>query len=169
MESAHCIPYARQALNYPVITSYKTRYEKLSHNGSSNQVSPRWQKYYIVTDLLTDLLHSTGCITWHRCIYIYIYISWWRHQMETFSALLAIWAGIHRSPVNSLHKGQWRGALMFSSICSWINGWENKREAGDLRRHRAHYDVTIMFSLLPLRVLSYQQLIRIQFSHTIPL
>ena len=73
MESAHYIPYARQALNYPVITSYKTRYEKLSHNGSSNQVSPRWQKYYIVTDLLTDLLHSTGCITWHRCIYIYIY------------------------------------------------------------------------------------------------
>ena len=30
--------------------------------------------------------------------------SWWRHQMETFSALLAICAGIHRSPVNSPHK-----------------------------------------------------------------
>ena len=29
--------------------------------------------------------------------------------------------GIHRSPVNSPHKGQWRGALMFSSICAWIN------------------------------------------------
>ena len=25
--------------------------------------------------------------------------------------------GIHRSPVNSPHKGQWRGALMFSLIC----------------------------------------------------
>ena len=43
---------------------------------------------------------------------------------------------IHRSPVNSPHKGQWRGALMFSLICAWINGWVNHREAGDLRRHR---------------------------------
>ena len=39
--------------------------------------------------------------------------------------------GIHRSPVNSPHKGQWRGALMFSLICVWINDWVNNREAGD--------------------------------------
>ena len=52
--------------------------------------------------------------------------------------------GIHRSPVNSPHKGQWRGALMFSLICAWINRWVNNREAGDLRRHRAHYDVIVM-------------------------
>ena len=52
--------------------------------------------------------------------------------------------GILRSPVNSPHKGQWRGALMFSSICAWINRWVNNREAGDLRRHRAHYDVTVL-------------------------
>ena len=29
--------------------------------------------------------------------------------------------GIHRSQVNSPHKGQWHGALMFSLICVWIN------------------------------------------------
>ena len=52
--------------------------------------------------------------------------------------------GIHRSPVNSPHKGQWRGALMFSFICVWINSWENNREAGDLRRYRAHYYVIVM-------------------------
>ena len=51
-----------------------------------------------------------------------------------------VW-GIHRSPGN---KGQWRGALMFSLICVWINGWVNNREAGDLRRYRAHYDVIVM-------------------------
>ena len=51
--------------------------------------------------------------------------------------------GIPRSPVNSLHKGQWRRALMFSLICAWINGWVNNREAGDLRRNRAHYDVIV--------------------------
>ena len=52
--------------------------------------------------------------------------------------------GNHRSPVNSPHKGQWRGALMFSLICSWINHWVNSDEAGDLRRYRNHYDVTVM-------------------------
>ena len=44
-----------------------------------------------------------------------------------------------------LHKGQWRGSLMFSLKCVWINDWVNNREAGDLRRYRAHYDVSVMF------------------------
>ena len=155
---------------------------------------------------------------------------WWRHQMETFSALLAICAGNspasgkfsaqrpvtrgfdvlrkqlwgwwfetlsrllwrhcngihiflvlsqqdygellpnmnvtfhHETSSNGIifrvtghlcgefigHKGQWRGALKFSLICAWINGWVNNREAGDSRRHRAHYDVTVMTGrLLP--------------------
>ena len=51
---------------------------------------------------------------------------------------------IHRSPVNSPHKGQWRGALIFSLICAWINGWVKNREAGDLKRHSTHYDVIEM-------------------------
>ena len=42
--------------------------------------------------------------------------TWWRHQMETFSALLVFVRGLHRSPVDSTHKGQWRGALMFSWV-----------------------------------------------------
>ena len=46
--------------------------------------------------------------------------------------------GIRRSPVNSLHKGQWHRALLFSLICAWINGRVNYGEAGDLRRHHAH-------------------------------
>ena len=52
--------------------------------------------------------------------------------------------GIHRSPVNSPHKGQWRGTLMFPLICVWINDWVNNCEAGDLRRYRANYDVIVM-------------------------
>ena len=52
--------------------------------------------------------------------------------------------GIHRSPVNSPHKGQWRGALMFSLICPRINGWVNNGEAGDLIHHRVLYDVIVM-------------------------
>ena len=52
--------------------------------------------------------------------------------------------GIHRWPVDSPHKCQWRGALMFSLICAWTNGWANNRDTGDLRRHRAHYDGSVM-------------------------
>ena len=54
--------------------------------------------------------------------------------------------GIHQSPVNSPHEGQWPGALIFYLIFTWINDWVNNREAGDLRHGRAHYKVTLMFS-----------------------
>ena len=53
--------------------------------------------------------------------------------------------GIHLSPVNSPHKDQWRGALLFSLNCVWINCWVNNREAGDLGRYRTHYDLTAMW------------------------
>ena len=43
-----------------------------------------------------------------------------------------------RSPVNSPHKGQWRGALMFFWPASEKNDWVNNREAGDLRHQRTH-------------------------------
>ena len=39
-------------------------------------------------------------------------------------------------------------ALMFSMIC--INGWVTNGEAGDLRRHRAHYDITVMYLRKPV-------------------
>ena len=67
--------------------------------------------------------------------------------METFSALIASVRGIHRSPMNSPHKGQWRGALMFPLICAQIKGWVSNRKAGDLRRHHAHYNVIVMVLL----------------------
>ena len=64
----------------------------------------------------------------------------WKH----FARYWPFVRGIYQSPVNSPHKGQWRGALMFSLICAWMIDWVNNREAGDLRRHRAHYDVIVM-------------------------
>ena len=94
-------------------------------------------------------------------------VPWRRHNMETLSTLLALcernhddvikWKRfprywpfvreIHRSPVNSPHKSQKRGVLMNSLICAWINAWVNNREADDLGRHRAHYDVIVMPSV----------------------
>ena len=68
-----------------------------------------------------------------------IRVSWWRHPIETFSALLTLCSGNSQS--------QCRGALMFSFIYAWIKGWINNREDGDLRRHRAYCDVIVMLTV----------------------
>ena len=70
--------------------------------------------------------------------------AWWRHQIETFSALLAICAGNSQVTGEFPAQSQLRGPLMFSLICAWIISWVNNREAGDLRRHRVYYDVIVM-------------------------
>ena len=98
------------------------------------------------------LVLRISAIKRHPDLYAYISVtnghwiteSWWCHQMKHFPRYWPFVRGIHRSPVNSQHKGQWRGALMFSLAYAWINGWGNNREAGDLRCHRAHYDVIVM-------------------------
>ena len=69
-------------------------------------------------------------------------IALWRHQM--FLCYRPFVLGIHRSPVNSQHKGQWRGALIFSLIFTRANSWANNVDAGDLRRYCARYDVIVM-------------------------
>ena len=78
------------------------------------------------------------------CFTCTITVQWWRHQMETFSALLILCAG--NLPVTSEFPSQRpvTRALLFSMICVWINGWVNNREAGDLRRHDTHYDAVVM-------------------------
>ena len=78
----------------------------------------------------------------------YIYISCFQDDVMKWKYVPRYWPfvrGINRSPVNSPHKGQWRGALMFSLICAWPNGWVNNQNADDLRRHHTHYDVTVMW------------------------
>ena len=72
----------------------------------------------------------------------------WKHddviKWKYFPRCWPFVRGIHWSPVNSPHIGQWRGALIFSLIYTRINGWVNNGEAGDLRHHRAQYDATVM-------------------------
>ena len=72
-------------------------------------------------------------------------ISWWRHQMETFTALLALCSGnLPFSPVNFPHKRP-----VTRSFDVFFEFRLNKRLSkqsirGDLRRHHAHYDVNVM-------------------------
>ena len=64
----------------------------------------------------------------------YIYMGLLREDVIKWKHFPDYWPflrGIKRSPANSPHKGQWRGALLYSLICSCTNGWANSRDAGD--------------------------------------
>ena len=77
---------------------------------------------------------------------IILFESWWHHQMETFSASLALCAG--NSPVAREFPSQRPVTRSFDVLFDlYLNKrlTVNNREAGDLRRYRTHYDVTVMF------------------------
>ena len=110
--------------------------------------------------------YNTKIIGTHHFIYIHIYFGVSAiHDVNThkhFTITLSIYddvikwkhfprywpfvRGIHWSPVDSPHNDQWRGALMFSLICAWAYGGANYRDVGDLKCHRAHYDVFVIFA-----------------------
>ena len=119
---------------------------------ASSIVLPRFYKSYIMC------LICFRNIQWHRVSRRRAKCSAWSQELfhddvikwKHFPRNWPFVRGIHWSPVNSPHKGQWRGALMFSLICVWINDWVNNREAGDLRRYLVHYDVIVMYSIVML-------------------
>ena len=131
-------------------------------SGSTNNSFNVWiplHKYGLISYYVYE--HVAYCIRWKHfsTIYefyqavIFMILSQQRSFFESrddvikwkhFPRYWPFVRGIQRSPVNSPHKGQWQGALMFSLICARINDWVNNREAGDLRRRRAHYDATVM-------------------------
>ena len=85
---------------------------------------------------------SWGKLLWYIKSFSHDDVMKWKH----FPRYWPFVRGIHRSSVNSPHKGQWRGALMFSLICACINGCVSNRTAGDLRCHHTQYDVTVMIA-----------------------
>ena len=80
-------------------------------------------------NLLSKTVHSTRSFIWNMMT---------SSNGNIFLITGPLWL------VNSPHKGQCRGALMFSLICVWTIGWANHLDALDLRCHCAHYDVTVM-------------------------
>ena len=99
--------------------------------------APQQENYNMMFYFAVSALFAEGLTP--ACDRIHDDVIKWKHFPRYWSF---VW-GIYRSPVNSPHKGQWRGA--FSSTCAWIKGWVNNREAGDLGRHRTRYDVTVIF------------------------
>ena len=98
-------------------------------------------KYVVTGELYKVFFHWLGPLLLFSLVKVlHDDVIKWKH----FPRYWPFVRGIHRSPVNSPHKSQWHGALVLSLICAWTNGWANHRHAGDLRRHRAHYDVNVM-------------------------
>ena len=94
-------------------------------------------------------------VSWTGARFMYLAQPWWRHQMETFSALQALCAGI--SPLTddfpSPRPVTWTSDV--SLVCSWTNGWVNNRDAGGLRRDRTHYGATVMTIAMPIKFIWY--------------
>ena len=121
------------------------------------------QVYHIFEDNFAEICivpNIRKCIRTYRNVYtLYLHkgASTWTEHTENFCMMTSSNGNIFRvagsraicagnSPVTGEfpHKGQWRGALTFFLICAWISGSVNNHEAGDLRRNRAHYDVTVI-------------------------
>ena len=96
--------------------------------------------YFFRTAVTLSVDGACASVVCRHCFIVHDDVIKWKHFPRCWPF---VW-GIRRSLVNSPHKGQWHGALMFSLICVCINGWVNNFKAGDLRRHRAHYDVIVM-------------------------
>ena len=117
---------------------------------------------------------------WWKCLHRYklsglIGVSRWLYHLQhiprimkticALSCLLQLSGDqFHRDDWWIPHKGQRHRALMISLICAWTNGSVNNRDAGDLRRHGAHYDVTVMLSIF-LRVASLTRFPKCQSSN----
>ena len=110
----------------------------LSQPQCVNQHPHQWVlSFSALVNILIHLFHTTF-VCECDCPWRYIKLKCFPHYWHFVR-------GIHRSPVNSPHKGQWRGTLMFSLISVWINDWVNNYEASDLRRYHAHYVITVMY------------------------
>ena len=152
--------------SYPIITATKSVCITLSTISEQSVMSQTWQNQFLLIFLWVFITKYDGksamlrlhCLSrspfYNACSgklwkaqtristpgILHDDVIKWKH----FPRYWLFVRGIHRSPVNSPHTGQWRGALMFSLICTWINSWVNNGEAGDSRRHRAHCDVSVM-------------------------
>ena len=126
-------------------------------------IETEWRIYASVN--LPSLVQITVCLLVGAIIGGHYLHQCWNHdgviKWKHFPRYWPFVRGIHGSPVNFSHKGHWRGALMLSVICSLNKQLSKKNcEVGYLRRHRAHYDVIVMYCemVIEIRILSFKKI-----------
>ena len=109
-----------QEINIPAPQSFYLFCKECSTN--VNSVIYLFQWVEDKPSRLTQNLHFFGLFSLSLVKEVYRHWTcrtpWWRDRVEIFWLYWPFARGIHRSMVNSPHKGQWRGALMFSFICA---------------------------------------------------
>ena len=115
-----CAVFWRRYLNFdsPLLFLFLTNYKRSSCQSKGDK------DFTVGVNILQDVIV-------HPCTNMKAIITWTRNYIAPFyvdHAEVIKWKyfprygpfvrGIHRSPVNSPHKGHWRGALMFSLICA---------------------------------------------------
>ena len=140
----HISHMSRQRGSYS--NTFCTKLFKMVWNVSKCNECCLWGAIYCTYVTLVSFpiwpIHARVMVDFQHNAFDHDDVTKWKHFPRYWSFV----RGIHWSPVNSPHKGQWRGTLIFPLICASINGWVSNRDAGDLRRYGAHYDVTVMSS-----------------------
>ena len=128
------------------LEAYSSNLEELVAERTKQLSEEKKKTDALLYQMLPRYVSVCAFVVWFLCFgYIFVQhddVIKWKH----FPRYWPFVRGIHRPSVNSPHKGHWRGALMFSLICVWINGWVNNPVTVDLRRYRAHHDVIVMNS-----------------------
>ena len=100
--------------------------------------------------------HTAACFLAIVLILVSTWFAWWRHQMDVFPRYWPFVRGIHRLPVIPAQRPVTQSFEVFFHL---KYRWVNNDEAGDLRRHRCHYDVTVMESSFCSNTRSFIQLL----------
>ena len=96
--------------NIPVDMSVKVCNTKVAATGCQNDEADEAPDDHDGVKGTAKVKHS---IQWHCVMVTHDDVIKWKH----FPRYWPFVRGIHRPPVNSPHKGQWRGALLFFFIC----------------------------------------------------
>ena len=134
--------YKRESAKWPLKT-HKLKRSDVEYVLRTEKIISHPQPFHVPSNVNKIHMHLLASSYWIILNPLSI-TTWWRHQMEIIPALLALCAGNSLVSVNCPHKCQWRGALMFSLICTWPRSLVKICDTGDLRCHRAHYDVNVM-------------------------
>ena len=121
------------------------------YSNKSMRLSLAWNQIYgpfcsnylhVSISLTTSVYH----LSWYRKMWklrsIHSKRYSWGYMMTSSNGNISRVSGLSCGEFTD-HR-QWRGASMFSLICTWTNSWANNGGAGDLRRRRAHFDVIVM-------------------------
>ena len=128
-------------LSYNSLRWQPSRFGTISHNKRDNNSVTVFCNRNIIWYYIVWAIEFGSSCGWNCDIQWY---TWWRHQMETISALLAL--SEENPRVTGGFPLQRPVTRSFHVFCDLHRNKRLSKQSrhGYLRRHRAHYDITVM-------------------------